>query len=69
MDVNEIITENNKNRTTWAVYTRHTKYGLIGDRYVGTIQDSRIPEEIAREICVKSKRKNYDIKIGAIIIL
>lgn len=68
MSVLEMIREGNKNRTKWAIYTRHYRYGIPGDMYVGTIEDSRSPEDIAKDICVGAKRQRFDIKIGAIII-
>ena len=68
MSVLEMIREGNKSRTKWAIYTRLYRNGIPGDTYVGTIEDSRPPEDIAKDICVRSKRQRFDIKIGAIII-
>lgn len=65
----EMIKAGNEHRTKWAVYTRHYRYGSPGDSYVGTITDNRVPEDIAKEICKRSRRKHFEVKIGAIIIL
>jgi hypothetical protein len=69
MNSQEIIKTENKNRTSWAIYTRTYRYGSPGDNYIGAISDNRDPETIAHEICKNTKRKRYEVKIGAIIIL